>query len=108
MDDNDSKILSKVREQNRSNGNVPEDPYVKIVINKRRRSILSLIGIAVFFTYLFILNRAEIEGAHWLVTVLPIIGLGIIIVIFPPVEQWEYVPWQTAARQYERHQVDRH
>lgn len=108
MAKNQSRLLSQVKKDNRSKENVPDDPYAKIIINKRRRRILSVIGIVIFFTYLFILNRIKIEGVHWTVSVLPIIGLGIIMVLFPAVEEWEYVPWQAAARQYERHQVDLH
>jgi len=108
MAGNDSKIVEKLKRENKSKQKGLDDPYVKIVINRRLQRMLFTICLMVFFAYLFILNNAQLAGTHWIISSLPIVGLGFMMIFFPPVEEWEYVPWQTAARQYEKHQVERY
>lgn len=101
------ELLEKVKQENSIKANVPDEPYVKLILNKQRRQVLTMVCFVVFVAYLVILNRSRLEEAHWVVSALPIVGLGIMMALIPAVEEWEYVPWQTAARQYERHQIER-
>jgi hypothetical protein len=42
-------------------------------------------------------------NATWLSMSLPIIGTGLIVTLIPITEDWAYRPWQSSARQYEKH-----
>lgn len=102
----DSGLLGTLKKENNL-AKGPEDPYVKLIINRQRKQMLIMACFIVFIAFLVILNRAKIEEASWLVSALPIMGLGIIVALIPPIEEWEYIPWQTSARQYEKHQIER-
>ena len=113
MSDDTSAILSRMREQRRGAAPEadkscinPEDFYVKLVIVKHRRHQLALYTLLLFFAILAIVMRDIHIAKPWLLTALPIFGLGLLTVLIPASEIWEYKPWQTKARQYERHQVE--
>ena len=42
----------------------------------------------------------------WVYAAIPLILLGIPVILYPPVEQWVYKPWQAKAQKYERHYRD--
>ncbi len=106
MSKSDTGLLATVKKENNV-AKGPEDPYVKLIINRQRKQMLIMACGIAFIAFLVILNRAKIEEAPWLVSALPIIGLGIMLALIPPIEEWEYIPWQTSARQYEKHQIER-
>lgn len=99
--------METIQKQNKSAVKGPDDPYVKLIINGQRKQMLIMASVCAFIAFLVILNRSKIEEAPWIVSALPIVGLGIMLTLIPPIEEWEYVPWQTSARQYERHQIER-
>lgn len=84
-----------------------EEMYVRLLVSKPKRRQL---GVALTIAFLVItgllVRDMHIEKAWWL-TGLPIAVIGLIITLVPLSEDWEYRPWQTRARQYERHQVER-
>ena len=77
-----------------------------IVMPLRRRQLVVALAL-MFVVFVSILARDMTVHRDWLLTSLPIIGLGLMICLIPATEEWEYRPWQTRARQYERHQLER-
>jgi hypothetical protein len=43
------------------------------------------------------------EEMMWTSLVLPLLGLGLLIIIYPVFEEWLYRPWQERAQQVEWH-----
>jgi hypothetical protein len=84
-----------------------EDMAVKLIIMPHLRHQLTFFLVIAFIVFLAILSRDMAAGTPWMWTSLPIIGLGLMICLIPQTEKWEYKPWQTRARQYERHQLER-
>ena len=84
-----------------------EDLAVRLIITPHLRHQLLLLLVLAFFGFMMILARDIAANTPWLLTSLPITGLGLMICLIPATERWEYKPWQTRARQYERHQLER-
>ena len=85
----------------------PDSFYVHLQIIKARRGTLML-ALAVGFVLLFlIVARDQLANTAWWVTAMPVMLVGLPYLAIAPSEEWEYKPWQTKARQYERHQVMR-
>ncbi len=85
----------------------PEDYYVKLLVSKQRRRQL-VVGLLVASGFIIaIVYNNVLYDRSWVVIGLPITFIGLMICLIPPTEEWEYQPWQTQARQYERHQIER-
>jgi hypothetical protein len=39
---------------------------------------------------------------EWKETILPVVTFGLLLIVLPISEEWEYKPWQSGARQMER------
>lgn len=85
----------------------PQTLIVRLIVSPMRRRQLVFWVILAFVVFLTILSRDLNLDKPWWLTGLPIIGLGLMICMIPATEEWEYRPWQTRARQYERHQLER-
>lgn len=85
----------------------PEEMQVRLLVTVHRRRQLTFWLILAFLVFASILGRDMNIDKPWWLTGLPIIGLGLMICLIPLSEEWEYRPWQTRARQYERHQLER-
>lgn len=84
-----------------------EDLAVRLLVAPYRRHQL-IMWLCLSFCFFLSLLAADLNiDKPWWLTSLPIIGVGLMICLIPPTEQWEYKPWQTRARQYERHQIER-
>lgn len=82
----------------------PSDFYVKLVISKQRRRLLMVGLSAAFVVMVFLVALTwRSPNATWLAMSLPIIGTGLIVTLIPITEDWAYRPWQSSARQYEKH-----
>jgi hypothetical protein len=85
----------------------PGSLYVRLIINKTRRGTLGL-ALAVGFALLWlVIARDQLAATPWWLTAMPVALVGLPFVLIAPSEDWEYKPWQTKARQYERHQAMR-
>lgn len=82
----------------------PDDFYVKLIISKQRRRLL-MFGLSMAFAVMVFLVAFtwRSPNATWLAMSLPIIGTGLIVTLIPITEDWAYRPWQSSARQYEKH-----
>lgn len=86
----------------------PKETYTSLMINKTKRGRL-ILGSTVFFflTYSILARHLVTPEAVWQVVALPIVGMGVLLALLPATEDWVYRPWQSRARQYEKHQIDR-
>ena len=103
------KMRAAREQQNKAPPKVlsPEEMQVRLLVTVQRRRQLIFFLVLAFGVFLSILAKDLNVDKPWWLTGLPIVGLGLMICLIPPTEEWEYKPWQTRARQYERHQVER-
>ncbi len=80
--------------------------YSKILINKTALQSLRVMMVffMVFFAYLIFTEA--VKGAHWLAISAPVIPLGLLFVLHPRTEEWQYEAWQGKARRIERHFIE--
>jgi hypothetical protein len=79
--------------------------YCRLLIDKSRRSLITLAVVAGFAAFCTMIARElNHPSAAWWLPGLPITVLGLMIAAVPLSEKWEYKPWQARARQYERNQ----
>lgn len=84
-----------------------EDTYTKLRIYTGRRRFLA-VAFGGFYVLLFSFVATGIATkAPWPVTALPILVAGVVFLFVPAGEDWEYRPWQSNPRQYEKHQIQR-
>ncbi|NRA43369.1 MAG: hypothetical protein HRU09_00260 [Oligoflexales bacterium] len=81
--------------------------YSHLLINKTKRAGFSFIFIAVYVVMVMVIaNHVMEQDKSWVYTAVPVVLLGIPLMLYPPVEQWVYKPWQAKAQKYERHYRD--
>jgi hypothetical protein len=80
--------------------------YSKILINKTALQSLRIMMFffSILFTYLIFTEL--VKGAHWLTVATPLIPLGLLFVVHPKTEEWQYEAWQGRARRIERHFIE--
>lgn len=84
-----------------------EVAYSRLIISRSLR-VLLVAALIVFFSYAFMVVFHDMHaGKHWLVTAIPVAIGGFVLSLLPVSEHWEYKPWQSKARQYEKHQITR-
>ncbi len=85
----------------------PEDTYTKLRSYTGRRRFLA-VALGGFYILLFSFVATGIATkAPWPVTALPILVAGVLFLFVPVAEEWEYRPWQSNPRKYEKHQIQR-
>lgn len=100
------KIKTKEKSNDPSTALASTNFYAHLIVNKRRRQSY------VFLFFLFwmlagvIIYREMIMEYHWLLIAGPMLIIGGLISLLPPIEIWNYTPWQVRAQQYERNVVD--
>ena len=81
--------------------------YSHLLINKTKRVGFSLIFVVVYVLMILAVAKHIVDqDKSWVYTSIPIILLGLPLIVYPPVEQWVYTPWQAKAQKYERHYRD--
>ena len=83
-----------------------EKYYSKLIINKILSQSLKLMicFFVVLFTYLIFMDL--LADKHWLAIFTPLGLLGMLFLLHPQTEDWEYGHWQGKARQIERHFIE--
>ena len=81
----------------------PDDFYPKIIIYKAKRAGFLSFCSLIFAAMVLILFVGLQEEMMWTSLVLPLLGLGLLIIIYPVFEEWLYRPWQERAQQVEWH-----
>jgi hypothetical protein len=96
------QVLTKMRQERQSgsqNGN--QDPYSKLLIDKKKRRVLFLLSLLAFGFITLMFSRSIKAPEPWWVSGLGPVGIGLLLSLFPLTEFWEYKPWQSKTRQYE-------
>jgi len=81
--------------------------YPKLLIFKARKAGLwmySLTMLVLFGTMIY--RHLLLNSEHWTVLVVPMMFFGLLGLLLPPVEEWQYKPWQNKAQQYEHYFYD--
>ena len=81
--------------------------YPRLLIYKARKASLwmySAMMLVLFGSMLY--RHVLLQSEHWTVLVIPIMFFGFLGLLLPPVEEWEYKPWQNKAQQYEHYFYD--
>ena len=78
--------------------------YSHIVINKTKRTGFLMLFSVIYLLMIAALMNHMLQGnKSWVLVAVPICILSIPLILFPPVEEWVYKPWQAKAQKYERH-----
>ena len=81
--------------------------YARLIVYKARRASLWMYCSMMLFLFGTMLYRhVLLQSEHWTVLVIPIMFFGFLGLLLPPVEEWEYKPWQNKAQQYEHYFYD--
>ena len=80
--------------------------YTRLIIYRGRQfSLAMLVGLfALIFTSMIFSDL--LNNKHWLAIATPLVLLGVVFLLFPQTEEWEYKAWQTKVEQIERHFLD--
>lgn len=77
--------------------------YSRLVVYKGRKySLAFAIGI-VFSIFSVLIFENLLAERGWTVLIVPVLILGLLFVLHPATEEWDYEPWQSSPQQYERH-----
>ena len=78
--------------------------YVSLKVFGKRRIFLIFMALAMtgFFGFLLAHNVTKDHNELWLHAGLPIIGLGLLGMLLPLSEEWNYLPWQDATQRCEK------
>jgi hypothetical protein len=115
MNEAAADILARMREQKAKSAAAvkqpvdvsPESFHTRLIQVPHRSRQLAFYAVVLFALFYMIVFKNMRHELSWMVIVAPVLMIGAVAILIPPVEMWEYRPWQTRARQYERHQIDR-
>ena len=83
-----------------------EKYYSSIVYSKGMQVAFLTVTATVFTIVTLMITANTIGEGRWTTVVIPICLFVIPVVLFPPIELWDYKPWQAKARKYELHYLD--
>ncbi len=83
-----------------------EEYYSRLKINPLRRYSLGVLLLLAMGGFTLLLTFGQALDYHWLSLAVPICLFGGLFILVPPVEVWDYQPWQTKPRKVEK-QFDR-
>jgi hypothetical protein len=74
----------------------------RLIIHRSRQIFLLVMVIVVAFVFALMIIGNNRNDFPWYVLVLPISGVGLLFLLIPMTEIWEYKPWQSKARRIEQ------
>lgn len=74
----------------------------KLIIYRSRQVFLILSVIAATGIFLLMIQANDRNQFPWFTIAMPIIGVGLLFLLIPNTEEWQYRPWQSKARQVEQ------
>ena len=79
----------------------------KIIIYRSRQLFLLACGAAANGIFMIMILKNSACEFPWFTLVFTITGIGLLFLVIPPTEEWEYIPWQNKPRRIEQHDRDR-
>jgi hypothetical protein len=76
--------------------------YAQILILKSRRNRIMVAFCLMLLTFMSILMTHIFSNLSWMSITLPIIAIGLLGLLVPQSEQWEYKPWQDRPERHEK------
>lgn len=101
------ELVEKIRQERLGQGQNNASPYVKLIVFPGLRRQFLLLMMIAFGVVCYLLSNHSQTAASWWSLALPITGVGLLLSLFPLTEMWEYAPWQSRTRRYERHQAEK-
>lgn len=101
------ELVEKIRQERLALGQIGTTPYVKLIVFPSLRRQFLLIMMVAFGTVCYLISKDFHTPKPWWNLVFPVTGVGLLLCLFPPTEIWEYAPWQSQTRRYERHQFEK-
>ena len=80
--------------------NQDKNKYTKLLVLKPRRNKIALSVLSLVVCYMLVLT--SFSSLPWQVLAIPIIGMGILTLLVPQSEQWEYKYWQDRPERHEK------
>jgi len=89
-----------------SNGTDNSRFYTRLIIFRARQLSLAMMVTVFLVIFTSMIFNDLLNNAHWFAIATPLILLGMVFLLFPGTEEWEYRAWQTRVEQIERHFLD--
>ncbi len=77
--------------------------YAHLIIYRKVQFGLGLMVILAIGVFSYLIAQDLFLGKTWLTIGTPLFFLGLLFLLYPPTEQWDYRPWQAKAQTYEKH-----
>lgn len=100
-------LIEKIRQERLGERQKNASPYARLIVFPALRRQLLLLMVIAFGVLCYLISRHIPKAESWWSLALPITGIGMLLSLFPLTEMWEYGPWQTRTRRYERHQTEK-
>jgi predicted MFS family arabinose efflux permease len=81
-------------------GNQEKNKYTKLLVLKSRRHKIALSILLLVACYMLVLT--SFGSLSWPVLAIPVIGMGLLTLLVPQSEQWEYKYWQDRPERHEK------
>jgi hypothetical protein len=102
-----TKVKVRVVKTSNQGSRGPDDYYSKLLIWNARRTSLFLGCVTLFLVFgSMVYAHISLEGEHWILLVPPIAFFGLLLLVLPPTEEWDYQPWQSSAEKSEHYFYD--
>lgn len=80
------------------------DPvYSHLVVRKSFAISIAIASTIIFSLVMFFIYVGLVTETHWSVLALIASSTCSFLIMFPPVEKWEYRPWQKQSQKVEQH-----
>ena len=83
--------------------NLKSGKYALLMKHKKWRVSLGFYVVLILAIFTYIVYSTLVSQRSWTYVALPIIGVGLVFLLFPLTEEWFYGPWQGKNQRYERH-----
>ena len=103
-DTSKNQAMDMLRQASANQQSSQEKNYsMRLVIFKARRAAVMMLFLIALIVFSVIIQHDLTNNVSWVVTAIPITLLGLLWLLVPPTERWDYQPWQSSPQQVERH-----
>ncbi len=81
---------------------IEKNRYTKLLVLKSRRHKIILSLILLVIAYVFLLTSRFADEISWAVLSVPMVFMGLLTLLVPQSEQWEYKYWQDRPERHEK------